>query len=456
LPSNNSLKLHHDRASSPLLITPRWESSLEFLQTFLTTNRDWLTQQLALRGAVLVRGFDIHNAVDLQTAIQSYRPALNNTYRGTSPRHVLDNAAEYVFSAAEVPTHYPIAQHLEMSFLPEPPSQLYFGCLQPSQSSGGETALCDFRRVAADLPFELKHKLLQKGIRYTRTHTRHGNKYTYDVSEMLGWQDLFGTSSKEEVERICHEEGTPVSWTGPNHDTFVSVTHSPAFQLHPTTNEVVWFNHTQVFHWTTFAAELWFAFRRTYEVRLFLHFLWIALYSLVRYGLLRHTMSLQADLGDGTPITVHEMSSIRSAIHRNMVFSRWQKGDVMMIDNFGTSHGRQPTYDKGRKIAVAWADPLKKSNAVTSFDAVPIKNLATEAVQQQQHANPQERTPETTLTQTDAAALQEQVLKDHFLKAFGAAASSTASSPNDPQQALQTLFHRRPNSYHSRSRSAVY
>ena len=73
-------------------------------------------------------------------------------------------------------------------------------------------------------------------------------------------------------------------------------------------------------------------------------------------------MALNASCGDGTPISVWEMHQIRKAVHKNMVFNRWNKGDLLFIDNFSTSHGRQPTYDKGRKVVVAWSDPLTKSN----------------------------------------------------------------------------------------------
>jgi hypothetical protein len=34
----------------------------------------------------------------------------------------------------------------------------------------------------------------------------------------------------------------------------------------------------------------------------------------------------------------------------------------MCIDNFSVSHGRQPTYDLGRKILVAWSNPLDKTS----------------------------------------------------------------------------------------------
>jgi alpha-ketoglutarate-dependent taurine dioxygenase len=75
---------------------------------------------------------------------------LNNQYRGTSPRNIQGNT-DYVFSAAKVPSHDPIAQHVEMSFLPAPPKQLYFSALQaPKTAVGGETTLADFRKVYQD------------------------------------------------------------------------------------------------------------------------------------------------------------------------------------------------------------------------------------------------------------------------------------------------------------------
>jgi hypothetical protein len=86
---------------------------------------------------------------------------------------------------------------------------------------------------------------------------------------MLGWPRLFGTSDPKEVEAICRKEGAPeVQWIGPNKDTFLQEWIDEPFQRHPITNEEVWFNHSNVFHWTTFPAELWFAFCRIRDIQL--------------------------------------------------------------------------------------------------------------------------------------------------------------------------------------------
>ena len=48
------------------------------------------------------------------------------------------------------------------------------------------------------------------------------------------------------------------------------------------------------------------------------------------------------------------MDRVRDAICKNMVFLKWRKGDVLVIDNDSVSHGRMP-YQGPRTVAVAWA-----------------------------------------------------------------------------------------------------
>jgi len=307
--------------------------------------------------------------------------------------------------------------------------------LLPLLLSVRPVAVADFRKVYQDIPADLKQKLLEKGIRYTRTNKRQGTYFTYDVADMVGWPELFGTDDKAKVEEICKADGTPFEWDG---DTFISTTYSPAFQLHPATKEHVWFNHTQVFHWTTFSAELWFAFRRTNEWKLLLHFLFVTVFCVIKYAILGHKMSLDATFGDGEPISAREMHQIRTAIHKNMVFSRWQKGDLLFIDNFSTSHGRQPTYDKGRKIAVAWSDPLRKANEVVSLEPVLVEE------QQFCMDNPQDRTPESTLTKEDSKEMGAELSKFLVSPAFY---NPQDEARSDAHQALNSLFHRRTKTY---------
>ena len=97
--------------SYPLVVTPASEDqrSLEFLSSFMEENQAWISSSILQYGAVLFRGFDVKSAQDVEDAVLSYEPGLSSVYRGTSPRHS-QGGSTYVFSAAEVPSHYPIAQ----------------------------------------------------------------------------------------------------------------------------------------------------------------------------------------------------------------------------------------------------------------------------------------------------------------------------------------------------------
>eukprot|EP00594_Rhizosolenia_setigera_P000029 CAMPEP_0178940766 /NCGR_PEP_ID=MMETSP0789-20121207/1006_1 /TAXON_ID=3005 /ORGANISM="Rhizosolenia setigera, Strain CCMP 1694" /LENGTH=500 /DNA_ID=CAMNT_0020619871 /DNA_START=44 /DNA_END=1546 /DNA_ORIENTATION=- len=418
----------------PLIITPRSCDSHEFLCEWLKINRPWVQEQILKYGAVLIRGFqpskpkktqqnDItdpsqvpiaYSAKDLEKAILSLQPDLCDKYRGTSPRSLVGNT-HYMFSAADAPVNYPIAQHLEMSFLKQPPRQLYFGCLQDSKGKkGGETALCDFRKVYQDLPSPLREKFYKKKLRYTRKHKKQGEKFTYDVGAMLSWVQLFSTADKDKVTEICEDEGAPqVKWVDDDQNTFLQEWNDEPFQLHPDTNEPVWFNHSQVFHWTTFPCELWFSFCRVRDLRLFLHFILVSIFTVIKYGLFRCKMALNTTFGDGTPISFQEMNQIREAIHRNMVFSRWEKGDILCIDNFSTSHGRQPTYDKGRKIVVAWSHPFEKNKPISDSHLLVLKNKnqfdANIMLPDLVSATPGS-SPESTLTEAEAVDHRNAIL----------------------------------------------
>ena len=345
----------------PLVVRPKHDSSIYFLTGFVNNNRGWLDSQLTQYGAILFRGFGLNTTDQVETAIQALEPYLSDTYRGTSPRSAQDGT-KYVFSSAEVPSHFPIAQHLEMSFLPALPRRVFFSALQAPQLTGGETALADFRQVYRAIPKTLREKMLSKKLRYTRTLHRRGFRWSPDVASQKSWSEVYGTNDKAKVEEIAKEEGIPMRWG--RKDSIVSQYESNAFERHPQTGEMTWFNHAQVFHWTSFPAELWYAFRRTKDLRFFFHSAAIWVFSIFWYGLLRRRMALNVTFGDGSAISIREMQQIRKAIHKNMVLNRWEKGDLVMIDNLSTSHGRQPTYDHGRRVVVAWSDVVEKSRGL--------------------------------------------------------------------------------------------
>lgn len=241
---------------------------------------------------------------------------------------------------------------------------------------------------------------------------------------MLGWPQLFATSDEKEVDAICQEEGAPrPQWVGRNKDAFLQEWIDEPFQKHPVTGENVWFNHSQVFHWTTFPAEMWYSFCRIRDWRLLLHFLVVSIFTVIKYGMLGYKMALNTTFGDGSPISIKEMNQIRAAIHKNMVFSRWEKGDIMCIDNFSTSHGRQPTTDKGRTVIVAWSQPHDKTQPI-AWAPEQVKEVAAESLEAaskvEEEGAPElvespEVSPFSTLTEQEATELKESMIADEML-----------------------------------------
>ena len=130
-------------------------------------------------------------------------------------------------------------------------------------------------------------------------------------------------------------------------------------------------------------------------------------------------MALDVRFGNDTPISVSEMQEIRRVVHKNMVFSTWQQGDIMAIDNFSTSHGRQPTYGKGRKIAVAWSNPHDKTSTPSSIEKKTDKEkelrascaslLGDECVPGAIQVTP-DSSPESTLTSNEAQELSNEFI----------------------------------------------
>jgi len=57
---------------------------------------------------------------------------------------------------------------------------------------------------------------------------------------------------------------------------------------------------------------------------------------------------------DGSEIPKRYVEHVEQLIWTNLVANKWKLGDVLMIDNFSTSHGRFP-YKGPRDILVAWS-----------------------------------------------------------------------------------------------------
>eukprot|EP00117_Sycon_ciliatum_P017221 scpid42881/ scgid16311/ Clavaminate synthase-like protein At3g21360 len=343
----------------PLTITPKGECSAEFLASWAHENESWLKQKTTEHGAIRFRGFAVTSAVEFEKAILNLDVEMSNKYRGTSPR-VLEPGTTYIFSASEVPPFLPIPQHIEMSFLPSPPHWIFFCCLNAPTSKGGETSLCDFRRVYDDLNPEFKQRLYEKKVRYVRNYRQKSQTMDIDLSMLKGWEDLFETTDKAAVEDDARQDELTVDWKENDDLRLTNVTEP--YQVHPETGDKVWFNHMQLFHQKLLARELMHSARRTGNLLRWL-FAWLLLLlsHIILFVRGSENLGMHTMYGDGTEVSRQDCDHLQETVWKHTKYDRWQLGDILMIDNLAISHGRQPFTGK-RKIVVGWANPLPKEN----------------------------------------------------------------------------------------------
>lgn len=347
-PSQHPYRFHGEL---PRTIQPRDDepgaASLDKLCRWLDHNASWVQDTLTRHGALRFRGFEVKSAEDFERLARSIDGELKNDYLGTSPR---DAVTGYVFNASELPDFYPIPQHCEMSFCASPPRRLFFCCLTEPALGGGETPLCDFRRVWNDLDPAVRQRFEEGGIRNVRNYAAEATEG--DPTQLKPWPEMFLTHDRAEVEAQCHAEGFETEWLAGARLRLVST--QPVMRPHPRTREPVWHNHTTTFHISTAAAEL----RRVAEFRPTERHQGIARMADQLALRARERASdehgMHCTYEDGREIPDADMEHVRDVVWRNMVIEPWRLGDVVAIDNHSTSHGRLP-YEGARRVVVCWA-----------------------------------------------------------------------------------------------------
>lgn len=336
----------------PLIIEPaKNHGTTSDLLSWINSNRAIFTEKFHKYGGVLFRGFEIDTPKDFESLAVCVDPKLENDYYGTSPRLPVQGT-KYVFTASELPGYYPIAQHCEMSYVKHPPVSIFFYChVEPSY--GGESPICNFRKVYADMDPRIRKEFETRGIVTVRNYSGLHNKLPLNLFELKRWNEIFNTTDTKEVERQCKQQEIDFEWM-PNGN--LRLQHkTPAIITHPVTHEKAWFNHLQVFHPHGADTEYFHIHDRQKRTKTFLwkHFLkWMVKFKSLTIAPLNQSMNVV--FGDGSPVPDSYVEHVQDIIWKNMVILPWRKNDVMAIDNFSTSHGRLP-YEGDREILVCWS-----------------------------------------------------------------------------------------------------
>ncbi|QNH16243.1 Taurine catabolism dioxygenase TauD, TfdA family [Xanthomonas sp. SS] len=280
-------------------------------------NRGHVERLLMENGALLIRGLTFVGSQQFGTALSTLfgEDLIQYVYRSTPRTELRGN----VYTATEYHPDQVIPQHNENSYSNRWAMRLGFLCTIPSQT-GGATPICDSRKVYAQMPDALRDRFERNGVMYVRNYSE------IDVP----WTEVFQTSDRADVEAFCQANQLAFEWL---EDGLRTCQINQASAVHPDSGDKVWFNQAHLFHFTNLDPEIREALLTTMGER----------------RLPRNTY-----YGDGSPIDIGALDTVRALYERNAIRFDWQRNDLLLLDNMLYSHGRE-TYSGNRQVLVGMA-----------------------------------------------------------------------------------------------------
>lgn len=279
------------------------------LATFASTHKASLLAQALLHGAVLLRGWPV-GVTDLETVRDAFGLDDFPYFGGAAPRtRVTGN----VLTANDAPPTEPIPFHHELAQARARPSHLLFYC-DVAPTRGGSTDLVDSRALARYVAKEHPRVAarLDEGVRYTRVLPP-----VDDPCSPIGrsWRSTYGCDTRAQVEAKLRYEGTSFEWW--DDVLWTRTAPLPAFRHDPVRGDLVFSNAMLAAHkgWND----------------------------------ARNVGTKSVSYADGTPVDEAFLDDVHAYAVRRQYRTKWEKGDVLLVDNAVTMHARSP-FEGPRRI----------------------------------------------------------------------------------------------------------
>ncbi|KAL9247368.1 hypothetical protein vseg_020809 [Gypsophila vaccaria] len=299
----------------PLILTPNnhnfTTTTISNFTEAIKAHKHWLTSLLVSSCAVLFRGFSVNSADDFNDVVEAFGFQELPYVGGAAPR---SNVVGRVFTANESPPDQKIPFHHEMAQVPEFPAKLFFFC-EVEPKSGGETPIVlshvIYQRMKERHP-EFVQQLEEHGLLYTRV-LGEGDNPASPIGR--GWKSTFLTDDKSIAESRAAKLGMKLEWLENGVKTVMGPI--PAVKFDETRQRKVWFN-SMVAAYTGWEDEL-------------------------------NDPVKAVTFGDGRPLPGDIVHDCLKILEEESVAIPWQKGDVLLIDNWAVLHSRR-SFEPPRRV----------------------------------------------------------------------------------------------------------
>ena len=306
----------------PLVIQLEQVHDVHDFITWLAANRALVEDQLMKAGAIHFKGGHVNTLAKFGDLMRFLNPNAPTFLDGNSTRA---KHAANVYNASEYDPSLPIYLHTEFSYSNLWPGKIYFCCITPA-ATGGETTVGDSRRILQALTPLLVEEFDRKSITYIRNlHAGNG----------LGpsWMEAFETHDKNVLENYCRANGIETLW---KKDKSVRFTQTrPAVRTHPITDQRLWFNQVDQFYPLIYGEDV-------YSTLLMMN------------GNDEDNLPMYARYGDGSEIQKEAVEEIIHVLKEETIPVVWEQGDLLMVENMLSLHGRLP-FTGDRKILASLA-----------------------------------------------------------------------------------------------------